>query len=157
MSNIVDLDHRPNGQPAASVDAFIAASGACLSDQVIIAGAAHLEFLISLTRRGFLSVVCQSPQHGPHVPNSKADAILAPAVRDEAALLAILDGLGSELRDGGVLVVEAITPIDCSANLRLRRALHAQGLAALEPAADRGDSGALWRAHKKGGAIVRAA
>ena len=153
MSTVVTLDRRPNSLPAVSIDDFIAAAGARLADRIIIAGAAHLEFLISLTRRGFMSAICQSPSRSPHIPNSKADAILAPAVTDEASLVAILDGLGAELRPGGALVIEAAPAFDLStAALRLRPALLARGFAGLESL-----GASMWRARKAAAPMVRAA
>ena len=152
MSTIVTLDRRPNSLPAVSVDDFIAAAGARLADRIIIAGAAHLEFLISLTRRGFMSAICQSPSRSPHIPNSKADAILAPAVKDEASLVSILDGLGAELRPGGALVIETAAAFDPSIAVRLRPALLARGFAGLESL-----GASLWRARKAAAPMVRAA
>jgi hypothetical protein len=152
MSTVIALDRRPNPPPGVSAEDFIAAAGARLSDRIIVAGAAHLELLISLTRRGFMSAICQSPSRSPHIPNSKADAILAPAVTDEASLVSILDGLGSELRPGGALVVEAAPVFDPATAARLRPALLARGFAALESA-----GGALWRARKDAAPMVRAA
>ena len=156
MSTVIDLDRRPPPLSSASVDEFIAASGARLSDRIIVAGAAHLEFLIALTRRGFQSVTCQSPSHAPHIPNSKAEAILAPAVVDEASLLDIVDRLGSELRPGGALVIEASRPINSRTDSRLVRALLRHGLGELVPVAG-GNAGSLWCTHKRDAALVRAA
>jgi hypothetical protein len=152
MSTVITLDRRPNSLSAVSVDDFIAAAGARLADRIIIAGAAHLEFLISLTRRGFMSAICQSPSRSPHIPNSKADAILAPAVKDEASLVAILDGLGAELRPGGALVIEAAPAFDPSTAARLRPALLARGFAGLESL-----GASLWRTRKAAAPMVRAA
>ena len=151
MSTVVEFE-RPGAPPAAAVEDFIAASGARPSDQIVIAGAVHLETLISLTRRGFSRAICQSPQCCPHVPGDKADAIFAPVVANEAALLSILQGLGSTLRPGGALVVETAAPLDLARDARARAAVAASGFAALEPAGP-----ALWRARKQTARLTRAA
>ena len=150
MSNVIDLDRRPNTDTQELVERFIQGSGARLSDQIIIAGAKNLDSLISLTRRGFSRVTCQSPERSPHVPNSKADAILAPAVANEAQLLAILKDLGSSLLPGGTLIVELLAPSTFASDA-LRPALSAKGMT-LEPLGD-----GLWRAHKQDAALTRAA
>ncbi|HEY1506807.1 MAG TPA: hypothetical protein VGF92_21065 [Stellaceae bacterium] len=152
MSNVIDLDidldRRANGETLASVDRFIQRSGARPCDQIIIAGAAHLEHLITLTRRGFARVSCQSLERSPHVPNGKADAIFAPAVAGEAQLLALLEGLGSRLQPGGALIVAAPT----LAGEGLDAALLAHGFGSLEPMGD-----GLWRVRKQPLPMVRAA
>jgi hypothetical protein len=149
MSNVIDLDRQSGAE--ALVGKFIEASGARLSDQIVIAGAAYLEPLIALTRRGFSRAICQSPDRSPHVPNSTADAILAPAVASDAQLLSILAGLSSNLRPGGTLIVEA-APTANFAGDALRQALPAKGFASLEPL-----GGGLWRLCKQEAALRRAA
>jgi hypothetical protein len=148
MSNVIDLDRRGNNEAPALVDRFIQLSGARLCDPIIIAGAAHLEHLIALTRRGFAQVSCQSPDRSPHIPNSQADAIFAPSVANEAQFLSLLDGLGSRLRPGGALIVAAT---DLAGDAR-DAALRAHGFGALEPMGD-----GLWRARKRPLPMVRAA
>jgi hypothetical protein len=149
MSNVIDLDRRLSAD--ALVGRFIEASGARLSDQIVIAGAAYLEPLIALTRRGFSRAICQSPDRGPHVPNSTADAILAPAVESDAQLLSILAGLGANLRPGGTLVLEAPMTANFAGDA-LCPALRAKGFASLEPL-----GGGLWRLCKQDSALMRAA
>lgn len=154
MSTVIDFERRSVAL-GVSLDDLIEAAGARLTDRIIIAGVHHLELLISLTRRGFLSVTCQSPRRSPHVPNSKADVILAPAIRSDRDLLDLLDGLGNELRPGGTLFVQ-VEPGALVADLPLRPALRAHGLDSFTPVA--GPSGALlWRAQKQAAALVRAA
>ncbi len=148
MSNVVDLDRRANTDTPALVDRFIQASGARLSDQILIVGACHLDHLISLTRRGFARVSCQSPERSPHIPNSTADAILAPAIASEAQLLSLLKDLGSRLHTGGTLIVAA-RDLACD---MLNPALLAHGFGSLEPMGD-----GLWRARKQQVPMVRAA
>lgn len=148
MSNVIDLDRRANGETLALVDRFIQLSGARPCDQIIIAGAAHLEHLISLTRRGFARVSCQSPERSPHIPNGKADAILAPSIAGEAQLLSLLEGLGSRVQPGGTLIVVARDLAGDTVN----SALLAQGFGALEPMGD-----GLWRVRKQQVPMVRAA
>ena len=156
MSNVIELDidlannlgQRANTETPALVHRFIQLSGARPCDQIIIAGAAHLEHLIALTRRGFARVSCQSPEHSPHVPNSKADALFAPSVTGEAQLLSLLDGLGSRVLPGGALIVAAPD----LAGDKLNAALLAHGFGALEPMGD-----GLWRARKQQIPMVRAA
>jgi len=150
MSNVIDLDRGATRQTPALVDRFIEVSGARPQDQIIIAGAAHLEHLIMLTRRGFARVSCQSPERSPHVPNSKADAILAPAVASEAQFLSILKDLGSNLRAGGTLILELL-PQSIIAGDTLRPLLPAMGMS-LEPVGD-----GLWRVQKQDAALIRAA
>lgn len=156
MSNVIELDidlamdlgRRANTETPASVDRFIQLSGARPCDQIIIAGAAHLEHLITLTRRGFARVSCQSPEHSPHVPNSQADAIFAPSIAGETQLLSLLDGLGSRVQPGGALIVAA----PALAGGTLDTALLAHGFGALEAMGD-----GLWRARKQQVPMVRAA
>jgi hypothetical protein len=152
MSNVIeldiDLDRRANTETPALVDRFIQLSGARPCDQIIIAGAAHLEHLITLTRRGFARVSCQSPERSPHVPNSKADAIFAPSVKGGAQLLSLLNDLGSRLQPGGTLVVAAPD----LAGDELNAALLAHGFGSLEPMGD-----GLWRVRKQQLPMVRAA
>jgi hypothetical protein len=150
MSNVIDLDRRPNADMPGLVDRFIQASGARLSDQIMIAGARNLDCLISLTRRGFARVICQSPERSPHVPNSRADVILAPAIANEAQLLDLLQHLGSALQPGGTVIIEAPT-ISHLAEETLRSALRAKDFV-LEPVSD-----GLWRIHRQDQALVRAA
>jgi hypothetical protein len=145
---LVDLDRRANDETRVLVDRFIQLSGAQLGDQIIIAGAAHLDHLLALTRRGFARVSCQSPEHSPHVPNSKADAIFAPAIANEAQLISLLNGLGSHLQPGGTLVVAS----RAFSGDALDAALLTHGFQSLEPMGD-----GLWRARKQSAPMVRAA
>lgn len=154
MSTVIDFERR-SVAIGVSLDDLIEAAGARLTDRIIIAGVHHLELLISLTRRGFLSVTCQSPRRGPHIPNSKADVILAPAIRSDRDLLDLLEGLGSELRPGGMLLIK-VEPGELAADPQRCPGLRAHGLDSFTPVA--GPSGALlWRAQKQAAALVRAA
>lgn len=148
-------DDRPS--PASSLDDFIEISGAVPSDKVIIAGAGHLDLLLSLMRHGFAEVICQSSTQDPCVGQSPADIILAPAVRSETDLLSILRRLGLALKRGGVLVLQTTQPFNFLNNTRLRQALADVGCTDFDRVAVRGDGGFVWRTQKCALAVDRAA
>lgn len=156
MSTVIDLVRRPNVDASTCADDFIAAARVRLSDRIVIAGAAHLDFLLVLTRRGFARVSCQSPDHCPHIRCEKADAIFAPALRDEARALSVLKGMAAALNPGGVLVLET-PPLEPTAELRLRAALRTQGFDAVASVGARSSGAVLWRAEKRPAAMVHAA
>lgn len=140
-----------------SVDAFLAASSAQPTDHIVIAGAAQLELLIGLNRRGFLDVTCRSPKATPHIPNSEADLLLAPALRDEVALSALLRGLGAILRPGGTLLFSLAQPIASPVRAKLGAVLTVFGFGKLAAVHGADGETVLWRARKQVPALRRVA
>jgi len=157
-TNSDDQSHSDDqSDPVSSLDDFIELSGARPSDKVIIAGAKHLDLLLSLMRHGFAQVICQASTQDPCVGQSPADIILAPAVRSETDLLSILRRLGSVLRRGGVLVLQTTQPFNFLNNARLRQALADIGCSDFDRVASRGDGGFVWRTQRRALAVHRAA
>jgi hypothetical protein len=154
MSNTND-DRRSPARDV--VHEVITASGARTADNVTIAGTEHLEILIELIRRGFSHVLCQSSDHGPHMAAPPADILIAPNVKSEADLQAVLTRLGRDLRPRGVLVMSYAQESSSFSDRRLRRLLMEGGFAAVERIAGHGSVGTLWCAHKQAASLPRAA
>jgi hypothetical protein len=140
-----------------SAAAFLAAANAQPADRIVIAGATQLELLIVLTRSGFLDVTCRSPKATPHIPNSEADLLLAPALRDEVALSALLRGLGAMLRPGGTLIFSLTQPTGPAARAKLGAVLAVFGFGKLASVPGTSGETALWRARKHAVALRRVA
>jgi len=140
---------------ALQADQLVALSGAGSADNIVIAGAGQLDLLIALTRAGFASAACQSIHQAPHLAHETADVILAPAIRGEAELRAVLRWFAPHLRRGGVFVLRP-SVADALADVPLRRLLHDSGFADIETSRAR-DGCLLWRARKCAAALARAA
>jgi hypothetical protein len=141
----------------ALVHEVLAASGARPADNVTIAGTDHLEIMIELMRCGFSHVLCQSPDHGPHMATAPADIIVAPNVTSESALGAVVTRLGRDLRPRGVLVICWARPCSALSERRLRRLLMDGGFIAMERIAGRSGAETLWCAHKLAAPLRHAA
>lgn len=150
-------DQQSHPLSEALTNELIAASDAHPSDKVIIAGAEQLELLISLIRRGFGDVGCQSAACGPHLRPAGTDVVIAPHVNSEAELLHILQRLGCALRARGVLVIHETVPGDACSDRRLRQIFLEAGFAALERVPSSVDNGHNWCAYKRSSAVALAA
>ena len=135
----------------------VTVSGARPTDNVTIAGTAHIEIVIELVRRGFSHVVCQSAINGPHMAAPPADLLIAPNVKSETELRSVLKRLAHDLRPRGVLVISCAAIGSSLSERCLRRLLMEEGFSAVERSASRGDVGTLWCAHKARAALARAA
>jgi hypothetical protein len=135
----------------------IAVSGALPADNVTIAGTGHLEMMVEFIRRGFSHVQCRSADNGPHLPASPTDILIAPDVKSEADLTAVLTRLGRDLRPRGLFVISCAQAGSSIDERRLRRLLLAGGFTAVERIAGHGGAGTLWCAHKAAAPMRRAA
>jgi hypothetical protein len=135
----------------------IAASGARPADNVTIAGAGNIEIVLELNRRGFAHVLCRSADHGPHMAAPPADVLIAPGVKSETDLRAILTRLGRDLRARGALVISCARASSSLSEMRLRRLLVEAGFTAVERIEGRDNLRTLWCARKRAAHLRQAA
>ena len=135
----------------------VIATGAHLSDHVVIAGAQQLELLLALIRRGFANVSCQSAAQGPASAEGETDVLIVPSMADDADLPQILQRLGCAVRHRGALIIHGRAAGNSDGDCRLRQALVQAGFTAIERVPSRDGLGDFWCAHKYGAALAHAA
>jgi hypothetical protein len=87
------------------IDQMIEISGAKRTDNVTIAGSGHLDFLITLCRRGFARVTCWVADRAAPINDLPADVLFVTNVGSDAGALTLLARFGRSLRPNGVLVI----------------------------------------------------
>jgi hypothetical protein len=145
-------DGVPSRATAGLIDRMIEISSAKRTDHVTIAGSGHLDFLITLCRRGFARVTCWVAGRAAPVNDLPADVLFLLNVGSDAGVLTALARFGRNLRPGSVLVIRYTDQSPRGQGHPLHRFLAGYGFAMTQQTVDAA-GGMLLCARKQAGTV----
>jgi hypothetical protein len=137
---------------ASLVEQMIEISGAKHTDNVAIAGSGHLDFLVTLCRRGFDRVTCWVTDRAAPITEAPADVLFVLNVGGDAEALTALGRVGRTLRPSGVLVIRYAAQFPKGHGHPLHRLLAGYGFAMTRQTVDAAGC-ALLCARKQASAV----